>query len=389
METIYRIIKSKVIVYSILIFFSLCACKFDGEWEPTGSSQLIHYTPTFYQYNIAKNTYTKIASLPGANIMTPHNFLQYQSDQMLVLNDNRIIYVHRHQYPYLNFQFIDINDGSVNTIDLDSLGLGEGYVTASPVEHKIAFFAGRKNVYGIGGLYVLDLDTRKIKLIKSINSTFKGNLDDPSFIYSQPSFSHDGQFITYVQEMLYMDREHYGPQTLIDYSICTIDLSNNQEKKICHSDKPFYYPLFDQTDEHIYATGISFRKVTLESGLIETIDNRYSYAGEFEGLPPILITGGGIFYSLTNHQGNPQDHEIYYYNAMLGKSTLLTQGLLPMSESPKDGNILIRANCDFTNPGSAVKIINTKGAVIRTLRKAMWASYYPDGENILLLIMDQ
>lgn len=384
MEAIYRIIKSKVVVYSIMMFFSLYACKFDSDWDWSGNRQLVRYEPTFYKYNIAQKTYTKITSLDAVNISTPANFIQYQRDQMLVLNDNRIVYLNGHHYPYFYLQVIDANNGSQTNIDLDSLEIG-GYVSASPVEHKIAFVAWRKNVYGVGGLYVLDLDTRKIKLVKSASL---GNLEQGAADYYQPSFSHDGKFITYAQHMYYMDREHYGPETLIDYSLWTIDLSNHQEKKICHGNQPVGYPLFDQTDEHIYAMGSVFWKVNVSSGHVDTIDNRHTFQDDFEGIPPFLITGGGICYSLYLKPAYPPKHEIYYYDAMAGERSLLTKGFMPMSENSKDGNILIRANCDFTDDGSAVKIINTKGEVIRTLRTAMWASYYPDGDNILLLILE-
>lgn len=385
MKAIYRILKSKVVVYSIMIFFSLYSCKFDSDWDWTVNRQLIHYKPAFYKYNIADKTYTKITSLDEVDLMSPTNFIQYLRDQMLVFNDNRIVYVNRHQYPYNNIPLIDAHNGSLANIDLDSLDISGGYISASPVEHKIAFAARRKyGPYG-GGLYVLDLDTRKIKVIKS---TGLGNLDQGMVNYFQPSFSHDGQFITYCQQINYVDRELSGSEVLTDYSLWTNDLTNNHDKKICHGNKPVGYPFFDPMDEHIYAKGNVFWKVNLASGQVDTIDNRHSFQDAFEGLPPFIITGTGICYSLTLQAGYPEEHEIYYYDALAGKRSFLMKGFMPMSENSKSGNILVRANGDYTNAGSAVQIITNKGVVIETLRTAMWASYYPDGDNILFLILD-
>lgn len=385
MEAIYRILKSKVVVYSIVLFYFLCGCKFDSDWDWTVNRQLIHYKPTFYKYNIAQKTFTKITSLDKVDIMSPANFIQILRDQMLVFNDNTIVYVNRHNYLYSNIQVIDAHNGSLTNIDLDSLNISEGYISASPVEHKIAFAAYRKYGPSGGGLYVLDLDTRTIKLIKS---TGNGTLEKGMIHYFQPSFSHDGKIITYAQHIYYVNREVSGSDVLTDYSLWTNDLSNHQDKKICNGNKPVGYPFFDQTDEHIYAKGNAFWKVSLASGQVDTIDNRHSFQDTFEGLPPFLITGNGICYSLTLKTGYPQEHEIYYYDAMAGKSSFLMKGFMPMSENSKNGNILIRANGEFTNAGSAVQIINKKGAVIETLRTAMWASYYPDGDNILFLIFD-
>jgi hypothetical protein len=367
----YRFLKKTGITYLVLTLLLLSACSLGGGNRET----IIYYKPTFYEYNIAQKTYSKILSLD--EVVSRFNlYYQYFPN-----NDHKIVYV---DY-YTRITILDVKSKTKTSIDLDSLIIQDNFFSISPKENKITFAAARKNVAYGEGLYLLDLDTREIIALRSDNNDHR----DTAYVrYHHPTFSNKGNLISYFQFHSYINNAAISHPWVCENIIFNVDLSSTNHKKIFRCGEDYYYSLFDKTDQNIILIGTDLLKFNLASVETDTIVNNHLFQGYDTGFPPILVTFSGIYYTWVTKAIYPQKHEIYLYDSISKETNMVTKGFLPMSENSKNGNILIRADSNVDDPGSVIQIINKDGELIEKLKSGVRAIFSPDGNNILLLTLE-
>jgi hypothetical protein len=354
---VLELLKNKGSIYGIVIIFLISSCSSGGGHNGPN----YYFKPVIYEYSIGNKTYSKIKDFDVTNVGSDIPWVQYFKD------NNKIIFIQNRMV-----SLIDLKNKRENIVDLDSLLVKDNIFSISPIENIITFSGFNSAISN--GLYLLDVDTKRISVIK-----YNKIINFPE-LYFFPTFSNNGQLISYAQ--INYDNLNYSGS---DRSLFNINLTTKKDKKIYQSDDYLQFSLFDKTDKNITFLGTHIFRINLDSNEIDTIDNSHYYP---VGFPFFLITTSDIYYTCASAITYPQDHQIFVYENESKKSTYLTEGMLPMSENSKNGNLLIRASCNNEDKGSPIEIITPNGEIVEILKTGFRATFSPDGNKVLLLILE-
>lgn len=334
----------------VIIIFFTCSCSLGGGQKGPN----YYFKPILVEYNIANKTYSQVKAFDVTNMGYDIPFFQYLNE------NNKVIFIQHRKITIL-----DTKSKRENSINLDSLLVKDNYFSLSPTENRIVFCAFSSAISS--GLYLLDLDSKIIHILKHFIST------NSPFPYNTPKFSNNGKLITFASLT----------------GIAKMDLATHEDQ-IIHSGGSF--PTFDKSDEKIVLLEDPQKilAIHLGSNHVDTIDNSHYHATlDLLGYPNFLVTKTNVYYTGETALSYPQVHQIFVYEYASKKSTYLTDGIMPMSENPENGNLIIRTNCNYEDKGSPIIILTHDGKIIETLKSGYRATFSPDGSKVLLLILEE
>lgn len=362
-----KVFKKVIYFYIFLFFIIIISCE-DNEEKPENKCKC--YSQVIYEYDLEKKIYSLIKTFDVSS--TPPYFSYFS-------NDNSKVIIAKDSKLYI----INTKSKEEEIIDLDSLFVLHNFFSLSTVENKIVFSGFQSDILLYRrGLYLLDLDTKNIRILKSNN-----NRELP-IIYYFPMFSNNGKLITYLQSE-FSSYDSYKPD---HSSISIYDLSTNIDEKIFWEDDDNYeiqYSMFDKTDENlvIIEFPLHLLKINLSNLSIDKIDYVHYFSGRdfLLNYPHFLITESKIFYTCETSYGYTKNHQIFKYDIESKKSNYFIDGIMPMSKNNSNGNILIRATCGYDDLKSMLEIISENGTITDTLISGERAFFSPDGDKVILL----
>lgn len=299
-------------------------------------------------------------------------------------NDNtKIIYGQ-----YQEVHIINTSTNQEEIIKLDSLFITDNYVCLSPTANKIVFAAVSiiPNLSEGRGLFVLDIDTKEIKVLKDIVDKLF-----PDF-YQYPQFSNNGQFIVYKHFNHESESSSDNGEAVHLSQIFMWDLSSNSEKMIYSSEPSsgINYAIFDHTDTNLIFVekADKLQKIGISGQHVETIDDihDFGYSSSIDEYPQYITSGSKIYYTCRPEDDIQENYQVFVYDMDSKVSGYLTDGQMPFSVNSLNGNILIKSRYNYTEMRSDVYVMSPTGTITKTIYGGVRGLFSPDGKKVLALV---